>query len=486
MTVTVAGRHDINLGTLRRVALEGEEVRVSEPALRLMEEAHERFQRYVAARSDTFIYGITSGYGPSAGTHRTLAEAREVQQRGSPWLGLSFGGEELPEYVSRAAVFAGLAPLVSGHTAAHPAWAQAVCGRLNGPLPRLPSRGLVAAGDLMPRFVLGTQMAPSLPGEGFSAGAANGAQTSNSLAGLTAIFARRRLDVAERLFALSAEAFAAPLDAYHPGLKPLWNDPFESAALDALRAALEGASGPRRPFEAPMSYRILPRQLGRARRALANLEDTATSGLSEVVTNPAFVRTADGRDEVAISTGGFHNSTAAPAIDSVAASWADLAALAQRHTVKLHRGPISLLPDRLLPEGTDYTTGYSTTYLEYVPNQAIEEMRRLAQPALLTPAEIAASEQDDVAVTAPLAYLAEREVAARFDEVLTVLAVTCSQALHVTGRPALPRLAGLLGFVRDLVPSVQSRRPLGEECGRLASAISSAIESGQTHRLLGD
>jgi histidine ammonia-lyase len=94
----------------------------------------------------------------------------------------------------------------------------------------------------------------------------------------------------------------------------------------------------------------------------------ASISLREVASNPMYLLPDD--DDVlgkAISTGGYHNATAAAAIDAVAATWADIAALAHRHAVKLHKGEVSLVPDRLLPEGTDYTTGYSTTYLEYVP-----------------------------------------------------------------------------------------------------------------------
>jgi histidine ammonia-lyase len=231
---------------------------------------------------------------------------------------------------------------------------------------------------------------------------------------------------------------------------------------------------------APASYRIVPRLLGQTRRALSLLEEVAESALGETASNPTFVHGTGNvtRNEAVISTGAFHNATAAPAIDSVAASWADLALVAHRHVVKLHRGAVSGLPDRLLPPGTYATTAHSTTYLEYVPNQAVEEMRRLVRPTLLAAGEVAASSQDDVAVTAPVAYLAEREVATRLDEVLAVLAVTCSQALHVTGRRPSPRLAELVGFVRSFVPQVESRRELGAECGRLAEAFSAAIEGG--------
>lgn len=479
MIVTVDDRGDVNLDTLERVALHGDSVRFSERAIERMAGAHQQFQDYVEANQHTFIYGVTSGYGPEGKGRLSLQESADRRGRGVPWRGLSFGGGLLPEYVSRAAVFATLPMLVAGNTATHPERACALAARLDGPLPRLPARGLVAAGELLPNFVLDTYATTEpLPGEGFSAGAGNGSATSNAMAGMAAIFSRRRLAFAERLLALSAEAFNAPLDAYHPALKGLWGDRFEAEALDSLGALLEGAGLERRPFQAPVSYRILPRVLGQVRRAVATLEEVAAISLREVASNPLFVLPGAAEPEgLTISTGGYHNATGAPAIDGVAAGWTDLAALAQRHIVKLHKGDVSLLPDRLLPPGTSFATGYSTTYLEYVPNQALEEMRRRAQPTLLTAGEIAASEQDDVAITTPIAFVAEREVAQRLDEVLAVLGAVCSQAFHITARTPAPPLEPLLDFIRTSFPPVESRRPLGDECGRLAQAISDSIEA---------
>jgi len=163
----------------------------------------------------------------------------------------------------------------------------------------------------------------------------------------------------------------------------------------------------------------------------------------------------------------------------VAASWVDLASLMQRHLVKMHKGEVSQLPDRLLPPGTDYTTGYSTTYLEYVVNDFVEEMRRLAQPTTLAAAEVSASEQDDVAIPTPLAFTMERRVAECFDNMMAVAAVVASQALHATDRPAQPPLRRFLACVREIVPPVTSSRKLGQECQRLADALHAAVETRQ-------
>jgi histidine ammonia-lyase len=492
MTVVVDSCADVNLETLRRVALEGEGVRLSDRVVGHIAAVHRRFQDHVESHADGFIYMVTAGAGPDAKSHYSLEQARERRRRRQPFLGLSFGGDSLPQYVSRATIFAGISMLVSGHSATHPARAQAIVEMLDRELPRLPTRGLVAAGELMSNFVLQSRSSVTIADEGFSAGTGNGSPASSAMAALAALFARRRLELSEVVFALSIEAIRAPLSHYHPALKELWKDPFAALALDRLGELLDGAAVIRRSTAAPASYRILPRVLGQARRALATLEEVATVALAQGVPNPAFIfdplpgpemsdqarQDGESRPEATVSNGSFHNSSVAPAIDSMAASWVEFGAIAQRHAVKLHKGGVSQLPDRLLPPGTDYVTGYSTTYLEYVPNQAVEEMRRLLQPTLLSPAETAASEQDDVAITAPVAFVAEREVSSRLDEVLAVLAVVCSQAIHLTGCSVAPRLETPLELIRELVAPVESRRQLGQECGRLAGAISAAIEHG--------
>ncbi|MBI1777106.1 MAG: aromatic amino acid lyase [Proteobacteria bacterium] len=470
MGLVVDCREDVTLEGLRRVAFEGEAVRFSERALKRIAAAHESFQRCLGANADGFIYGLTSGHGPDASKRYSLEETRERRRRRKRSWG-PFGGEPLPEYVSRGAVFACLASLVSGHAAVHPERALAVLGLLDGTLPQLPSRGLTAAGELAPNRVL----LKALPiDDHVSAGW--GFHTEAAMAGIAALLARRRLRLAEITFALSIEAFMAPLDAYDPALKVLWGDPYESIALDTLATLLQGAGQPRRPYQAPVSYRILPKVLGQAHRAVAALDDVSAVALRTDQCNPTYVLPDDeypqGR---ALSNGGFHNAAAAPAIDAVTAGWANLGMLAHRHAVKMHRGEVSLLPDRLLPKGTDVTTGHSTTYMEYVPTGFVEEMRRLAQPTLIPTSDIAASQQDDIAITTPLAFVNERRAAECFDATLAVLGVVASQALHVTSRPAPSSLRRFTEALRQICPPVDSHRSLASDCARLSDAFSNAV-----------
>src|SRR5262249_56019090 len=111
-----------------------------------------------------------------------------------------------------------------------------------------------------------------------------------ALAADTALQARHRLGHAEQVFALSVEAFGAPLDSYDDVLDDLWGDEDEASALAALRRHLEGASPHgRRPAAVPASYRVLGRVLGQAHRAVTGVEEAARVSLRSVTHNPVYV-----------------------------------------------------------------------------------------------------------------------------------------------------------------------------------------------------
>ncbi len=473
MSVLIDSCTDLTLESFRQVTFERAPVGFSAGCLERIAWAHEAFQRYLDANRDSFVYGITSGYGPEADRRYTLEESRQRWSARPSWWGLAFGGPPLPEYVSRGAVFASSSSLVTGNAAVHPDQARAVLGLLDGPLPGLPSRGLTAAGELMPNSIL-FDLLPAATR--FTAGW--GFHTEAAMTAIAALMARRRLRFAECVLALSIEAFRAPLDAYDPALKSLWGDHHEAQALDALGALLKGAGAKRRPYQAPISFRIVPRVLGQAHRAVSALEELAEVALRSDASNPTFLP-PDTEHPIGrvLSTGSFHNAAAAPAIDAIVRSWADLGGLIHRHAINMHRSRVSLLPDRLIPPGADSSSStYSTTYLEYLPNGFVEEMRRLSQPTLISTSDTAASMQDDVPITTALAFVNERRAAECFDMTIAVLAVIASQALHITDATAAPALSPFLDTLREIVPPVESQRRLGADCAQLAEALSEAVE----------
>ena len=92
----------------------------------------------------------------------------------------------------------------------------------------------------------------------------------------------------------------------------LWGDEDEAAVLRALRRYL-GDAGGRRNYQAPVSYRIVPRILGHAHRAVSAAERAARISLASISDNPVYLP-PDARHPFGrcISTGGYHNAMAAP------------------------------------------------------------------------------------------------------------------------------------------------------------------------------
>ena len=210
----------------------------------------------------------------------------------------------------------------------------------------------------------------------------NGSPCSTALVSDVALAARNRLRLALEVFALSAEAFKAPLEAYSPALDALWGDEYEVAALRGLRELLRGGDPERRWYQAPVSYRILPRVLGQAFRAVAAAEKAAEISLRAVTDNPVYIPPdAEHPMGQVFSTGGYHNGQAYPAIDGVAAAWADLCLLAERHGDKISHESSPCPPSNWLSQRTPRASAASSAW--YCRPTGPRPSTRRSEPFLL-------------------------------------------------------------------------------------------------------
>ena len=473
MTVTLRTRADITLDTFERVAWQGEDVRFDPAAVARMADCRAAFLKLIDD-PDVVVYGVTSGYGQMAHVRFTPEQRTEHARRPAHAAMASFG-EPLPERVTRGMVFARLANFVDGHSAISPALAEAVAGLLSGALlPPVPAVGNGCPGEILALSHLLTPLAETLElGEKDSLCLVNGSPCAAALLADAVLAGRNRLAVAVEIFALSIEAFKAPLEAYDAVFDGLWGDVHEAAVLRELRSWLDGAAvgkNSRRVYQAPVSWRIIPRVLGQARRALAAAEEVAATSLRSVSDNPVFLPPdaahPSGR---VLSNGGYHNAAAYPAMDNLSASWADLALLCDRHVTKLMDGRVSHLPDYLMQEdGYLGCLGFTTAGLA-------EQARQAAQRSFLPGSEGGGFGQNDVAVPTFHSWRNQAEAGRCLDAALTTLAATASQAFYITERPAPPRLAPFLEVVREAFPPVSRRRPVGRDAevlqGRLQSRV---------------
>src|SRR6266487_3796745 len=447
MAVTLSSRSEITLELFERVAWRDEGVMVAAKAVERVEAARAAFLRLLE-RPGVTVYGVTSGYGDRAALRLSAEERR----------------------------------LHAAHAAVSGRLLEAVAAMLDpgrGPLPAVPLQGNGGSGEIL---ALGHLFAPLLEtgdlGEKEGLALINGSPCAAALIADSALAARARLALAYEVFALSAEAFRAPLGAYDPALDALWGDEHEARALRRLRDLLdmdpmdrvEGApeaASPdgRRPYQAPVSYRILPRVLGQAERVLDAAEHAATVSLRSVSDNPVYLPPApdapdpehpDGR---VLSTGGYHNAAAPAALHDLTVCWAELCQLAERHVEHL---TFTLSPPATRADGGELllhlllmvAVGYS------------EEARAAAQPLLLPRA---GPGQNDVTAPSFLAWSREQSAAASLDAALALVAAAAGHWLARSNQDPPPRLARLAADAREHFPPLTDRRSLGADVANLTA-----------------
>jgi histidine ammonia-lyase len=479
MTVVLTKRSEITLEAYERVAWRGEGVEIGAAALARIAACRASFLELIDKDPNVVIYGVTTAMGENA-SHRLPVEDRERHARLKAYAAATSFGDPYPERVVRGMVLARLANFLEGHAATTPRIALAVAAMLDGgPLPPVASSGQGGAGEILALYPLFAALSARFELEVKERGSLiNGAPCAAALVADAVLAARRRIALAQQVFALSIEAFGAPLEHYDAALDSLWGDPHEAAALQGLRAWLDGAGTGRRNYQAPVSYRIVPRVLGHAHRALAQAEEAATVSLSAASDNPVYVP-PDAAHPYGrcLSTGGYHNAAAAPALDGLAAIWADLCLLCDRHSSKLLVGRISHLPDLLLV-GRDPADADGHGNVGYVPMAVtghLEEAKAAAQRTFIPGSESAGAGQDDVAAPAFLAWPKEARAGRALDASLAGLAMIAAQALHVTQREPPPPLRAFVEEVRAIVPPVEADRVLGPELGRLAESFTRRI-----------
>ncbi|QIE57517.1 aromatic amino acid lyase [Pikeienuella piscinae] len=457
MTVTLRNRKDLTLDAARRVGLGGEGVAIGPEAVTAMNRARESFMRYLDADRTRFVYGVTSGAGQNAKTPvpPDQQRARAAENRRT-FNGAGFGPEAVPERAVRMIILARLANYVEGNAKTRPVEAERIASMLDAPIPRLPLTGQLGAGEILPLFHIMSAMPDGEVEEAEPMARINGSPVSAGLAADAALTARGRLKLATAIMALSVEGYGAPLAPYDAGLGRRIADPHERAALTALRAWLEDApTAGRIDYQAPVSWRILPTVLGAAEAAVATLEEVAEISLSSVTDNPVYVLPDESHpDGRVMSTGGYHNAAATPAVDAVNARQADLCTLADRQTMKLFSA--EHLPAGLVdPNGPPYGAGV----ISFVQIGFGEEARHAARRTFMPPSEGGGiGGQNDVATTAAFSYAKNLRSSFCLEASLAVLAAAASQALWVTKREPAPALRPFLDEIRAHVAPVTDRR----------------------------
>jgi histidine ammonia-lyase len=255
-------------------------------------------------------------------------------------------------------VFARLSNALSGSGKLRLSTAQAVANLLDA-APPVPMQAVACSGEVMPLTWLAAPLADMPLEIGEAMALINGSPFATAMACDVALTTARRLRLAEQIFALSIEAAQCPAAHFDVRLADSWIDPYYKQSLNNLHELLVDSKRDQLSHQAPTSWRVLPNVLANALRAIAALSQSAEIGLQSLKDNPTFIQSPACSDEdIVLSSGGYHDHSAAKNIDAVNSALVDLCVLASRQVCHFLDGGGLGLPPLLAGVGDGVGTEY--------------------------------------------------------------------------------------------------------------------------------
>jgi len=466
-----------------------------EPARALVEQ--------VVAEGRT-VYGITTGFGALANTRIAPAQATELQVDLLRSHAAAVG-DLLPPEVVRAMLLLRARTLAQGHSGVRPVVVERLLELLRRDiLPAVPGQGSVgASGDLAPF----AHLALPVIGEGFLVvdgevrpaaevlreqgieplrlGPKEGLSLLNGTEGMAAMGclavgrARRMVDAADALCALSVEALLASARPFQERIHRLRPHPGQQVSAGRIAALIAGseigashADDFTHAVQDAYSLRCAPQVHGAVRDTIEYVATVLGRELGSVVDNPiVFPDTGE-----VVSGGNFHGQPLAFALDFLAIAVTELGSISERRTDRI------LDPDRssgltpFLATRPGVDSGFMLT--QYTAASLVAENRVLSHPASVESIPTSGLQEDHVS----MGWGAARKLHQVLDNTARVLAVElicAAQGIEQRAplRPA-PGTAELLRRLREEVPPLVEDRPPGPDIERAARMIEAGVFDG--------
>ncbi len=416
--ILIDGRN-LTLDDVRAVALDRAPVALAKEA-RGRIEASRRVIDHIL-ESGRVVYGVNTGFGKLAEVKISPDQVTALQRNLVCSHACGTGEPFRPEIV-RAMLLLRANVLASGFAGCRPVVVERLLAMLDaGVHPLIPSQGSVgASGDLAPLAHLALPLIGE--GEAFHAGRRlpgaeamrragiepleleakeglaliNGTQASAAVAALAAGRARRLVDAADVVCALSLEACLGTDAAFDPAIHAARPHPGQVESARRLRELLAGSRIRQSHAECTRvqdaySLRCAPQVHGAARDALAHLEQVLTIEINAATDNPMVF--PDGR---VISGGNFHGAPIAVPIDSLAIALTDLASISERRLARLVDPALSGLPPFLTPQ-PGLNSGFMM--VQVTAAALVSELKTLAHPASVDSIPTSAGQEDHVSMS---------------------------------------------------------------------------------------
>ena len=488
--VVVDGR-TLEIDAVEAVARLGAAVTLDPGARARVAETRQVVENILA--SGEVVYGINTGFGKLAEVRISPDQLEQLQLN----LLLSHAcgvGEPFAEDVVRAMLLLRANVLATGHAGCRPLVVERVLDLLEaGVHPVVPSQGSVgASGDLAPlahlALVLVGEGEATVNGERMSGAEAlsragfeplhlaakeglaliNGTQASAAVGALAVADARRLLDAADVISALTLDAMAGTDAAFDPAVHAARPHPGQVASADRLLKLLIGSEIRESHRECgrvqdAYSLRCSPQVHGAGRDALEHAHRVLTIELNSATDNPMVF--AEGR---LISGGNFHGAPIAAVFDYLAATLTDLASISERRLARMVDTALSGLPRFLSPDA-----GLNSGFMMVQVSAAalVSECKTLAHPASVDSIPTSAGQEDHVSMST----WAARKLARVVELTRLVLGMeylSAVQALEFQ-RPlkTSPRLEEAAARLRAQVPRLEQDRYMAADMATAADLV---------------
>jgi histidine ammonia-lyase len=393
-------------------------------------------------------YGINTGFGSLCNVRINDAQLSELQDNlvCSHACGM---GDEVPQDIVRLMLLLKVHGLSQGYSGVRPLIIDALIQLYNHSiLPVVYNQGsLGASGDLAPLAhlslpLLGKGMvnykgkkqdaATALAAAGLQPitlaakeGLAllNGTQFMSSYGSWALIQAKRLLNWADVVAALSADAYMAKAEPYRQGIHRVRPHKGQIATAQNMLRLLAGSAiqdVKKEQVQDPYSFRCVPQVHGATKDVVEMAAQVFETEINSVTDNPIVFH-----DEDAIVSGGnFHGQPIALQMDFLAIALSELANISERRTYLLISGQRNLPP--FLAPNAGLNSGFMIA--QYTAAAIVSQNKQLCMPASVDSIVSSNGQEDHVSMGANAATKLRR-VVLNVQRVLAIELLTASQAI---------------------------------------------------------
>lgn len=485
MNTIILNGNDLTIDQIEKIIFQKYMVKISDESIPLINKSRQIVEKILS--SNEVVYGINTGFGYLKNKVIPSSDIEKLQENLiiSHCAGI---GELFSPEISKTMMLLRSNALIKGFSGIRLEVIQRLLDFINLDItPLVPSQGSVgSSGDLAPL----SHMALPLLGKGkvlfngqireaidvlkennlepitlkAKEGLAliNGTQAMTAVGCITIIRAKKMIDLADGIAAMSVDALKGSKQAFRKELHIIRPHIGQLKSAENLYKLLEGSEIMESHVDCDnvqdaYSLRCTPQVHGAIRDTIEHVEKVLSIEINSVTDNPIVLP----ETEEVISGGNFHGEPVAVAMDSLSIALSELGNISERRTERLVNPQLSNgLPAFLTPDG-GLNSGYMIA--QYAAAALVSENKSLAHPASVDSIPTSANQEDHVS----MGTIAARKSAQILLNTERVLAIeTCCASQGLDFRKPLNTGKGcklLFDVIREQLTPLKEDRNISED-----------------------